>query len=56
LGIIGKKKSTEVGASTGMATAGIVMSIVALALSILLTLLCIACVGAAGSALSSFGF
>jgi hypothetical protein len=35
LGIIGRKKAAEVGAPTGMATAGIVMSIIGLAGAVL---------------------
>jgi hypothetical protein len=51
LGIIGKKKSQEVGAPYGMATAGIVCSIIGLACSILVIVLCsgILCAGAAYS-------
>ena len=52
LAVIGKKKAREVNAPTGMATAGLVMSIIALGLAILITIVCLACVGAAGSALN----
>jgi hypothetical protein len=43
LGISGKKKAMEAGAPTGMAQAGIVMCIIALAISVLVTIACIAC-------------
>ena len=43
LGIVGKKKNP-----TGMATAGIVLSIIGLILSTLVIIACIACIGAAG--------
>ena len=49
LGILGKKKNLEVGAPAGMATAGIVMSIIALAWSIILIIICVSCVGVIGS-------
>jgi hypothetical protein len=42
LGISGKRKADEVGAPTGMATAGVVMSIIAIALSVLTVIMCIA--------------
>jgi len=48
LGIIGKRKAIEVGAPTGTATAGIVLSIIALILSILIIVACIACLGYIG--------
>ena len=40
LGVLGKKKDVAVGAPTGMATAGIVTSVVALAFAVLMTILC----------------
>jgi len=43
LGINGKKKAREAGAPTGTATAGIVMSIIGLILSIVFVISCIAC-------------
>jgi len=49
LGVMGKKKAVEVGAPTGMATAGIVMSIIGLAGAVLTVILCISCLGALGS-------
>jgi hypothetical protein len=42
LGIIGRKKAAEVGAPTGMATAGLVMSIIGLAGAILVIVCIIA--------------
>lgn len=47
LGVIGKRKANEVGASTGMATAGIVMSIIALVGAVLMTVCFIAICNAA---------
>jgi hypothetical protein len=51
LGVIGKKKSQEVGAPTGMASAGVICSIIALALDVLIVVACssLLCIGAAGS-------
>jgi len=49
LGIMGKKKAMEVGAPTGMATAGIIMSIIGLAVAVMTVVLCIACIGAMGT-------
>ena len=49
LGAISKKKLSEVGAPSGMATAGITTSIIAIALVILIVLIVVACVGAMGS-------
>jgi len=49
LGIMGKKKAVEVGAPTGMATAGIVLSIIGLAGAILVVIACVSCLGALGS-------
>ena len=48
LGIMGKKKAMEVGAPSGMATAGIVVSIIGLAGAIMTVILCIACISAMG--------
>ena len=45
LGIVGKKKSKAVNAPSGMATAGIVMSIIAIAWSVALIAICASCVG-----------
>jgi hypothetical protein len=50
LGVVGKKKLIEAGAPTGAATAGIVTSIIALAVTIIAWVLCIACIGAIGTA------
>jgi|GEM_PF-1099726 len=47
LGILGKKKADEAGAPTGMATAGVVMSIIAIAFSVLTVVVCVACFAAA---------
>jgi len=49
LGIMGRNKALDVGAPTGMATAGIVCSIVGLGGAILTVILCISCIGAIGS-------
>ena len=46
LGIVGKKCAGEVGAPTGMAIAGIIMSIIALAFALISTIACAACWGA----------
>jgi len=53
LAIIGKKKLSEVGATSGMATAGLVTSIIALSLSIIVTIACIACFSAIGSGVTA---
>ena len=47
LGILARKNATETQQPTGMATAGMVMSIVGLTLGILLTAMCFACVNKA---------
>ncbi|MCL1822636.1 MAG: zinc ribbon domain-containing protein [Oscillospiraceae bacterium] len=49
LGVIGKKKNAEVGAPTGMAMAGIVLSIISLSWGLICIISCIACTGAATS-------
>jgi len=49
LGVSGRKKAREVGAPTGTATAGIVMCIIGLVLSIIFTISCIACLAYMGS-------
>ena len=46
LGAFGKKQLSAEGKPTGMATAGIVMGIIALAISTLFTLICGACAAA----------
>ena len=43
LGIFGKKKTEAIGAPTGMAMAGIIMSIIAIAFSVISTIACVAC-------------
>jgi hypothetical protein len=43
LGAVGKKKSKDAGMPSGMATAGIVCSIIALAWAILVVTLCASC-------------
>jgi magnesium-transporting ATPase (P-type) len=43
LGVISKRKLFDYGAPTGMATAGIIMSIIGLALSVILWIACAAC-------------
>jgi len=48
LGIVSKKKSSEVGASAGMATAGIICSIIGIIFSIIITS-CVICLIAANS-------
>ena len=47
LGVIARKKALEGGTPTGMATAGMVLSIVGLALSIIFWAFCAAVLGAA---------
>jgi uncharacterized protein DUF4190 len=44
LGILARKNASETQQPTGMATAGLVMSIIALTLGILLSAMCFACV------------
>jgi len=46
LGIIGRKKSSAVGAPTGMATAGIIISAIAIAYNLLIFIACVACTAA----------
>jgi hypothetical protein len=46
LGVVGKKKLAEAGAPTGPATAGIVMCIIAIAVTILAWVLCLTCIAA----------
>ena len=48
LGIIAKRALSQAGAPSGMATAGIVMCIIAISLKILFIIACIACIGAIG--------
>ena len=48
LGIMGKKKNAEYGLPAGMATAGIVMSIIAIAWSVILVIICSSWVAALG--------
>ena len=52
LGIIGRKKAKEVGAPTGMATAGVVLAIISLGVTVLATI-CIVCL--AGAFLAELG-
>jgi hypothetical protein len=51
LGVVGKKQLKDAGAPTGMATAGIVMSIIALVLSVIVAIACASCIGALSSGL-----
>lgn len=53
LAILGKKQLVERAQPTGMATAGLVLSIIALILSLLFFIACTACVGAGTSFLNS---
>jgi len=55
LAVISKKKLSSVGAPSGTATAGLVMSIIALAIGTIVTIACVACVGAIGSGLGALG-
>jgi len=50
LGISGRRKAVEAGAPTDLATAGIVLSIISLAISVLTLLICISCIAAGGIA------
>jgi len=52
LGINGRKKAMEAGAPTGTATAGIVMCIIGLILSIVFIISCLACL----SYLDTYGY
>ena len=45
LGIIGKRRLADFGEPTGLATAGIVLCIIALAYATLFWIACVACVG-----------
>ena len=49
LGIMGKKKALDAGAPSGIATAGIVMSIIGLAIAVMTVVLCIACIATFGA-------
>jgi len=53
LGIIGKKKAQEVGAPTGMATAGIIMCVIGIVLSILIIIACFIWIGTVLGAMDS---
>ena len=53
LGILGKQKNKAVGAPTGMAMAGIIISIITLAISVLIVVLCSVCAAAANAELNS---
>jgi hypothetical protein len=55
LGAIGGKKMKSVGASSGMATAGLVLSIIGTILSSILFIACAICIAAIDSAVSSLG-
>ena len=54
LSIMGRKKNAEVGAPAGMATAGLIMSIIALVLSVIVFIACAICVSAANRALNPY--
>ena len=54
LGVIGKKKAEEAGAPTGMAMAGIIMSIIALVISVISAIACVACLGALNNDFDDF--
>jgi uncharacterized membrane protein len=49
LGILGKKKADEIGAPSKMAMTGIILSIIAIAWSVILVIICISCFAAIGS-------
>lgn len=49
-GVIGMKKNSD---KKGMAKAGMIMGIIAIALSILITIACVACIGAGAAALAN---
>lgn len=49
LGAIARKNLKAANQPTGMATAGMVMSIIGTIISVLMWLLCVACIGALGS-------
>ena len=53
LAIMAKKKNAEVGAPPGMATAGLVTSIIALVISAILFVTCTVCLCVAGNAVNS---
>jgi len=55
LGIMAKKKQSEAGFPTGMAVAGMVCSIITLALSIVVSILCTATLCAASNLISDYG-
>jgi EamA domain-containing membrane protein RarD len=54
LGVVGRKKNTEVGAPSGMAIAGLVLSIVALAVSVVVFATCTAALCATRNAVNSW--
>lgn len=51
LGVLGRKKAKEVGAPSGIATAGLVLSIIALAWTIIATIICLCVIGAVAGGL-----
>lgn len=54
LGAISRKKLKEAGQPSGMATAGMILSIIALVLDVIVLIAAVACVGVIGSALGAF--
>ena len=52
LGALGRKKTPE---KKGMATAGLVMSIIAVALGLIFWIACVACISAASTELAALG-
>ncbi len=51
LGAVARKKAKDAGEPTGMATAGMVLSIITLVISAIVVIATIACVGAIGASL-----
>ena len=56
LGAVSKKKLNETGSPSGMATAGIVCSVVALAVTVIATIVCISCICAAKDTINTFPY
>lgn len=55
LGAIARKKAKEANEPTGMATAGMILSIITLVISVIVVIATIACIGAIGSAIGAAG-
>ena len=55
LGVIARKKAKEAGQPSGLATAGMILSIISLVIVAIAVIITIACVGMIGSAVGALG-